>query len=239
MANYRKPPIIEAVIELRTADSVPDRLVDKAASTIRKRYPKSEVLHEFTVKLGLPSAAKTEKIGHKLTADTGEFVSQVARRRMAFSSLAPYPGWTAFTEEFRDIYSRWSKVVGQRRLDRVGIRFINRIDIPLEPSGFLRSEDFLHVGITLPPSTGNFSDAWQVTGVCPVQGTPFMVTIRCGTTDAALFGYASFSLDLDLHTEVDVPQSDTDLWNLLAAAKVAKNQVFEECITDRTRALLA
>jgi len=239
MSPYRKPPITEAIIEFRTAEIVPDKLVDKAASAIRKRYPRAEYLHEFTVKLGAPTNAAPVRIGHKLFSEAGDYVAQPRRRGFALSSLAPYPGWARFTAELEEVWGRWKKAVGPRRLDRIGVRFINRIDVPWVEGERLDSDDYLRVGIKLPESSGNFSSAWQVATVSPVRETPFEVTIRAGTTDPALFGHASFVLDLDLHCAVDVPQADADIFALLAKAKVAKNQVFEECITDQTRALLA
>lgn len=239
MSPYRKPPITEAIIELRTADPVPDKLVDKAAAAIKKRYARAEYLHEFTVKIGATTNDAPVRVGHKLSSERGDYIAQPRRRGLALSSLAPYPGWTNFTVEFEEIWGRWKKAVGPRRLDRVGVRFINRIDVPWVEGQRLDSDDYLRVGIKLPESSGNFSNAWQVATVSPVKETPFNVTIRAGTTDPALFGYASFVLDLDLHCEVDVPQSDADIFALLGKAKLAKNQVFEECITDHTRALLA
>ncbi|MDO8297835.1 MAG: TIGR04255 family protein [Caulobacter sp.] len=239
MAKYQKPPIFEAIIEFRTADAVPDNLVDKAAASIKKRYARAQELHEFKVKLGAGKAPETDRIGYKLASETGEFIAQPRRQGLAFSSLAPYPGWTAFTAEFFEIWKRWKKAVGPHRVGRIGIRFQNRIDVPIGETERIDSDDYLRIGIRLPESSGNFADTWQVAAVSPVKGTPFMVIMKAGTADRALFGHVSYNLDLDLYCDVDVPQSDDDIVNLLAQAKLAKNQVFEECITDKSRALLA
>jgi uncharacterized protein (TIGR04255 family) len=54
---------------------------------------------------------------------------------------------------------------------------------------------------------------------------------------APLLGHSSFVLDQDLHTEINLPQSDDALYILLNQIHVKKNAVFEACITDRAREL--
>lgn len=239
MSDYRMPPITEAVIEMRSASNIPDDLVDKAARAIKKRYPSTQELREFSVKIGDPDSGANTRIGHKLATPDGAFIAQVRRYGLAFSSMAPYPGWTTFTSEFDKVWAQWKKATEAKKIDRIGIRFINRIDIPYDETTLLDSDDYLSVGVRLPAPTGNVAMAWQIVSECPVENTPFNVIIRAGSAESALLGFASYNLDLDLHCSVDVPQTHTDISSLLDQAKSAKNRVFEACITDRTRALLS
>ena len=45
----------------------------------------------------------------------------------------------------------------------------------------------------------------------------------------------SIILDLDLFRDQDVPQEDEAIWGYFAVLHARKNQIFEACITDRTR----
>lgn len=237
--RYAKPSITEAVIEIRTADPIAEAKVRKATKAIGKRYRQTDELREFTMKVGSAEPVASSVVGFRLVSEDARFVAQPRLKGLAFSALAPYPGWTEFTAEFSEVWRLWKKGVGAQRTQRIGVRFLNRIDIPFVPGTTLDSDDYLSVGIRLPPSTGNVSNAWQVGSLSPIQGSRFMVRMQCGSAEAAILNAASYSLDLDFFCEVDVPQADDDILALLNEVKPIKNRVFEECITDKTRALLS
>lgn len=238
--RYAKAPITEAVIELRTEGPVPLEQLRKAEARIRKRYGKSEKLTEFKVTVGDPPQHSLSPAGFKLTSADGSFIVQTRTSALSLSSLAPYPGWSAFTRELEEIWAIWTKAVGRRRLSRIGTRFLNRLDVPFGPDKRLDSDDYLNVGVRLPPCTNNGADGgWQAVSVSLLPDTPFKLRLGCGTAAPAIIGHASFALDIDVFCDVDVPQTDADIWALLAQAKAAKNLVFDECITDKTRALIA
>ena len=46
-------------------------------------------------------------------------------------------------------------------------------------------------------------------------------------------------LDIDIFRTEDLPGNEAQLWELLEQLRQAKNMVFEACITDQTRRLLA
>jgi uncharacterized protein (TIGR04255 family) len=238
MGEYRAPPITEAVIEMRVGAPVPDDQVDKAANAIRKRYSSAQELREFKFVIGEPQTTSV-RVGHRLSMPNGAFIAQPRRQGLAFSCMAPYPGWTAFTAEFRTVWAKWIKATGSRKIDRIGVRFINRIDVPFGGDDPLDSDEYLKVGVRLPKSSGNVAMAWSIGAECPVEDSRFSVVVRAGTAESALLDYASFNLDLDLHYMVDLPQTHADILSLLDEVQSTKNRVFEECITDRTRALLA
>ncbi len=49
---------------------------------------------------------------------------------------------------------------------------------------------------------------------------------------------ASILLDLDLFKAHELPQNEASLWSLLEELHCKKNEIFEGCITDRTRDLI-
>lgn len=238
--RYAKAPITEAVIEFRTETNVPDAQLKKVEARLRKLYGKSERLVEFKVKMASPTEPTASLVGFKLTNDEGTFIVQARKTGLAISALAPYPGWSAFVSEFREAWRLWTKAVGPRRLARIGTRFLNRIDVPFDETGRLESDDYLNVGVKLPHCTNGGADGgWQAVSVSLLPDTLFKLRLGCGTAPPAIIRHASFALDIDVFCDVDVPQDDTDIWDLLAQAKIAKNRVFDECITEQTRALIS
>lgn len=236
MDKYSKPPITEAVIEVRTAGRIKEEDFTHAARLLQKRYKQKEELREFSMTVGSTPTVSQRLGGFKLTNEQATFVALPRKNGLSFSCLAPYPGWSDFTGEFGEVLRSWRKATGARKNERLGVRFMNRIDIPRDR---FNSDEYLTVGINLPPSTHDNSMGWQVGSISPLMGTPYRLGIRCGTADQVLIGHASYILDLDIFIEVDPPQTDTDIMRALSEIKDLKNRVFEECITDKTRQLIA
>lgn len=236
MDSYAKPPITEAVIEVRSASPITEAEFEHVSRLLQKRYKQKEELREFSMTVGPAPSVTNKLLGYRLTNEEASFVAQPRKNGLSFSSLAPYPGWEAFTGEFEEVLRLWRKAVGSRKTERFGVRFMNRIDIPREDN--FNSNDYLNVGIVLPPSTSDASLGWQVGSISPLEGSRFSLGIRCGSTDQVLIAHASYTLDLDFFVEVDAPHTDTDIMAALNEVREIKNRVFEECITDQTRELL-
>jgi uncharacterized protein (TIGR04255 family) len=52
-----------------------------------------------------------------------------------------------------------------------------------------------------------------------------------------LVGFAALVLDIDVFRETNIPRRDEDLWALVNRIRTYKNNIFETCITDQSRAL--
>jgi uncharacterized protein (TIGR04255 family) len=63
------------------------------------------------------------------------------------------------------------------------------------------------------------------------------VSVRSGIAPPAVPGRVSFTLDVDVKRNLEVPQKDADVFELLAAMRKAKNDLFETFITDEAREL--
>ena len=50
--------------------------------------------------------------------------------------------------------------------------------------------------------------------------------------------FLSVLLDIDLFSNVDFASNDDKHWSLLETFRSRKNEIFEACITDKTRELL-
>ncbi len=51
-------------------------------------------------------------------------------------------------------------------------------------------------------------------------------------------GVVSVALDIDLFRIEDVPNSEREIWECFEHLHDSKNQIFEACITDKTRELI-
>lgn len=71
-----------------------------------------------------------------------------------FFSTHPYPGWENFFQRFVRDWELWKRVVGHQHVIRIGVRYINRIDIPIT-GPVVDYESFLSIYPKLPDELGS------------------------------------------------------------------------------------
>ena len=241
-SNYERPPITEAVIELRYADNLSSRAMERIHSQLKRRYDKSEkvstVQFSFDPKEDKLDRTPAEFIGYKLTNKDQTDVVQIKPNSMSCSRLAPYCGWGDFEARARHDWDVWRKIVKNINATRIGVRYINRIDIPFVKDGKIDIEDYLTVVPRYPEPNLLRSFAkytMQVRGDFVEE--PFHLTINCNTVKSPLINHFSIVLDLDLSTSVEIPKRNDQLWELINKMRRHKNDAFEMCVTDEARSL--
>ena len=236
---YKKAPITEAVIELRFARSFDKALIEDAARRLRGEYFYQDPENAVNVKIEV-GTQKTQVD----TAWQGVKLSSLDRTDCVFfrtntficSRLAPYTGWEDFSARALRGWEVWRKTAGSIELARIGVRYINRLDIPSETDASLNVEDYLNVSPHSPGELARPMSSFTMQIVKPLDDD-CMLALNSGTVVPPLIGFASLALDLDVFREVDLPRRDEDLWALINRIRDHKNRVFESCITDRARAL--
>jgi uncharacterized protein (TIGR04255 family) len=240
---YKRPPITEAVIAIGFGAAVEAADLKKADSSFARLYPQHQdarnlnvgVIMPPTHDLGPGTKILHDEIGHRRSSDDQTHIVIVWPTSFVFSQLAPYPGWDDFFERFVRDWALWKKVVGYRSISRVGVRYINRIDIPIT-GNLTQHEEFLNIYPRIPEELGSlFAYSMQTQLQFPeIDGK---ITINTSSIPSPLLEHASFMFDQDLYKENNIPQNDEGLYTLLNQIHVKKNAVFEACITERAREL--
>lgn len=236
--RYRRPPITEAVIEVRFGAPVTNDVVDKVAKRLADRYPLSEHgdISEIAVQIGdRPVLRQGPPLRHyKLRSLDAADILLLQPNSVAISRLPPYPGWEAILERFIRDYEDCRTWLGNPQPIRLGVRYINRIDVP--SPGPIRVEDYLQ----LVPHFENRDQmltnyAMQV--VLPVADGAYSATLNSATVPSPILAHQSFILDIDISREGDLPRKVEGLRQFLEEIRGHKNEIFESCVTDRARAL--
>ncbi|GAC1562801.1 MAG: TIGR04255 family protein [Beijerinckiaceae bacterium] len=235
--QYPRPPIVEAVVELRWEAELPRKVIDRASRRLESKYPVHEELSEFTIEVKPPSAAvKTAFHGIKrLSADRSDIVV-LRPATFSRSRLPPYPGWDGFKTMAQEDWESIRRLLPRSKVSRIGVRYINRIDVPYAGQPVLQNEDYISIFPTTP-----FGDEpliqYAINLIRIDKATGCRVTINTGPVAAPLLGYASLILDIDLAREADISQREDELWSLVNTMGNAKSFIFEQCITDKAREL--
>lgn len=241
---YKQPPITEAVIGVNFENEIGEADLSTLQNKFSQYYPNHQSIENLSLKVALEVGVDNKKtantdvaqeIGHRRsTADMTELLV-ILPKSIVISQLAPYPGWDSFFARFVRDWKLLKRTLGFQPVKRLGVRYINRIDIPCdEPT--IEHEKYLNI-------YPNVTDKFGALSAFAVQAQIFMEDLGCNLTvnsaavPSPILNHASFVIDQDIAKANDAPQKDDDIFALIAKIRVRKNEVFEACVTDRARAL--
>jgi len=237
---YKQPPITEAVIEIRFAAPIDAPRLAEISSDLRAQYPYEQQVTDLRVQLyfvpqATPTAGTIERPGHRLSSLDQTQILLLWPENFIVSQLAPYPGWDEFFERFRRDWSKWKRLIGYQTISRIGVRYINRIDIPFS-GPLVEYEQYINVYPHLPEVFTNVR-GYGVQAQVQLADMDCILTLNSLSVPSPLLGHAAFIVDLDIANEVKPPQNDESLYELLNRIRLKKNEIFESCITPRAREL--
>lgn len=245
MTHYPRAPITEAVIEIRFQEPVPKDLIEKVRVRVldQGHYLLIDPWNMRTVQIDMASVVASvarEATGYRASSLDGADIFLMTTASFSVSRLAPYTEWESFYESAIRDWEIWKRAVGYQRIQRVGVRYINRIDIPSKPGERIQLEDYFTCYPEAPEGTG-FPALANYAMQLQLHGGPdgCNLIINGASVPSPLLNHASFVLDLDISKEGDVPQKDEELWGLIGRIRGYKNTAFESCITDPARALFS
>jgi uncharacterized protein (TIGR04255 family) len=232
--DYRKPPIIEAIIEFQFAGDCSPQIRGKVARRLKKSYPFEESIQEIIVEgAGIAMRQAVSPMGIRLSSSDRASIfslsstpsllppmAEIRSSSFSASQLAPYVGWDDFIVRFFEGWAVVEKHTGHRKLNRIGVRYVNRIDIPgtiENPTSWVR------IGPTLP-------DDFE-----KPLGFALSATIPVGDARANL-GTAIVQSPLPHHASIMLDRNETRR-EILEDFRIKKNSIFESCITDEARRL--
>jgi len=234
--QYRFPPITEAVVEFRFASPISRDEQDQISSKSAKYYPNlSEISNRhFHIEVDKGTAEVTETTTNlrRTNADENE-IFLITPQSFNISQLPLYEGWVAFRQRFQRDWEIAKSILGYRKLERLGIRFINRLDFPFEDD-LVHPAKYLNVYINHPTQYGVMQSSAIQTRYF-VEDLNANMTIQSATVESPLPKHLGILLDIDIGREDDVPQKDDDIFTYFEQVRLFKNQVFEASITDATR----
>ncbi len=172
----------------------------------------------------------------RLASEDETQVAVIGAASLGVSRMAPYAGWAELFARFEADWADLKRVVGYKKVERVGVRYINRIDLPMDDSGRVEHEDYLNLHINLPkdfPDLTNYLMAMDF-NLIDVDCSCHVIT---GPIPPAIIGSVSFLLDIDVFRTDNLPQKDGSIAELLQTIRAKKNNLFETFVTDKCREL--
>jgi uncharacterized protein (TIGR04255 family) len=203
-----------------------------------KQAPMNFVEMGITQQEGQPlqNTISQSLVGVRLSKADDSRVLQIRHEGFAYSHMAPYTDWVTFSGEAQHLWSRFRESCPGAKLSRCALRYINRIDIP-ETS----IEDFDY--FELYPKVPGKLPQKDVVGMTlnlmmPQHDLQCVARIQQALIEPLRPKLLSFILDIDIFRLQIEDWSDEAAWAFLQKLRDRKNEIFEACITDRTRELI-
>lgn len=228
--HYSRSPIVEAIIDLTV--ELPEAVVSSDLERCHDpAYPSKKVLAVPQLEEeGSPTATSPQR-GFEFSSADEKQLYVVHLNGFAMHRLAPYQGWEPFRDEARRLWNIYRQTARPRKVDRVAARYINRLDLPgptVELKDYLKTSPEVSPGL-LQPLAAFFM---QLRFPQPdIRGTLLL-------REAAVESTTSVVLDIDLFRTEELPPDEASMWRLLQDLHQRINEVFEACLTDKTRELI-
>lgn len=241
MPQYKRPPITEAVIGIYFDSIISESDIEKAQAKFSEQYPLVEPFATLGIQVNVSERQTKfdeQSKGFKLTSTDKADVLLVTSRHLTISRLAPYAGWETFRTRASENWRLWKRIIGYRKIGHIGVRYINRIDVPAVPTTRVKIDDYVRVYPEVPESDVFWAMenyAMQLTG--PLGVDDCRLIINSSLVPSPLINHISVVFDIDIVRQDQVPQNDEELWSLIDRIRAHKNRVFESSVSDRAREL--
>ena len=243
--NYKHAPITEAIIDFRVTIAEGNSSTNGLTllkENLVERFPiQEEIQHgnfEFRGGLNIEPEANATMLfaGYRLTSEDKLHVVQITPAGFTFSWLNPYDSWESFRDHTREAWESYKYFMNPVTVNRVAIRYINRLDLPASNPLESYLELFARIPIRYPVRVvASYFLQLQI----PQTDLESMLVINQAQVEPPNPDTLSIILDFDLFRQSNWSiERDDAIWLLLEQLRERKNELFEASITDLTRELI-
>ena len=247
--HYSNAPIQEAVIYVQTVSSTFSNMsrLESCAKKLRETLPLHQKLTETSVGVAVNAGqstnmhANTSFVGYRLeTVEDPKKVLQIKPDSFTFSWLRPYETWEAFCGMAKDYWAVFFESMRPDSISRLGVRYIDRLNLPADEKGLVDHEKYLTVYPHLPPQAG-LTQMVIANAVMQVQmpqpDINAMLVHNQASAPPVEANSISLILDTDIFSDAGWPV-DAAAWEFIDCLHDRHNDAFECFITDLTRELI-
>lgn len=240
-STYPKAPIKEAIIDIRVSPQPEPQLemLRNLGSNLAIAFPSMSELKVLQGVIQLqnlePYANVSGQVnGYLLQSTDSNQLLQLRLDGFCFILLEPYSDWQSFRDLASGYWRQYKNELQIHRPIRLGLRYINRIDIPL-PMRDLR--DYLRTFPEVSTDLDQLLSGYFMQLNMPVPKLNASTTITQAIVAPPNPEYASVMLDIDTARTLEIPTESEEIWTIFEELRIQKNKVFEASITNKTREL--
>ena len=237
--KYERPPIVEAICEFKFD---PESRWDLTIPGLLYENLKYEFPNKGSnLIMGFNIAASPEEIKQNVEKiELAQFkhqnkplLVQVGQHILTINHLAPYSNWENFIVVIEKAYNAYKQVANPSAFQRIGVRYINRIDIPRDKFRFklFTFGPKFWSPVPQPNSVLSF-----ITGVeLPFEGNRDRMKLQLATAQTTQTDMRSFILDIDYYLTDPSLIGFDDAIKWVNDAHKSVEKAFEDSISDKLR----
>jgi len=243
--TFPNAPIQEAILDIfvRLPSSTTLEDLKTFGNPIALKYPETHERVSFSgglqVKLGGESASSTsvKLMGYLFKSPTENKAVQARLDGFTFNKLRPYTKWTEFAKEARELWAMYREVAKPILIDRIGLRYLNRLELPLPIRDF---RDYCLLFPNIPQQLPQQLNSFFMQYGCPIEQSKTAqaeITVTFGPPPP---GKAIIPLILDVAVTDTCnyrPELDTPVWESFEALRKAKNAIFDASTSELAKSL--
>ncbi len=234
-------PIVEAVIDIRAraTEKLEESSLRSHLEAKLKGYgfldSRRQFRGEVKLETGKPPSQVVRDLGWKglrFRSSDEKHIAQFNRDGFVFSRLEPYVNWDQLFGEGLRLLSIFKELARPVEIHRIGLRFINRIQLP---PGELRFEDYIQLAPVSPCGLDLPFHGFMHHDKLAVPGHPYAINVIRTIQPPAGAGGAGIAviLDVDVFTTQGFELDDTLLARRLLEMRWLKNKAFFGSITEK------
>lgn len=241
-----RAPIREAIIDIRFSSKATIEDIKSFADSISDLFTSIEPVIVNDVTFNHSTNAQSSEVTHDqvLTGyvlQSESHIYQVKLDGIVASKLEPYDCWDSFMSDARDFWIKYSSSIEIQKINRIALRYVNCIEIPLN-EGKANLSDYLEAAPELPDNLNVSINAFvsKVQFFMPEYDCQ-AILIHASEGHSKPLDRINIIVDIDVfkeHSETASSRNGGDIWPLFHALRDAKNQIFFSAITEQTKGLL-
>ncbi len=235
---FPNAPIIEAILDIRVilAPGVSIEVFDGFYETIKPKYPlrKNKMHFEASFNLGPKGALVEKKIdtleGYLFDSKEGRIV-QARLNGFTLNKLRPYQNWASMKQEAKELWNLYWSITKPLKISRIGLRFINRIEIPLPIDNFQEYfVTFPNLSSEIPQGIASFFMRLVIPKP-EIEATSIIIE----TMEDEQGGKLPIIFDIDVFIEKDYIGNEERMWSDFDNLRFFKNEIFFRSLTEKTK----
>jgi uncharacterized protein (TIGR04255 family) len=237
--TYPNAPIVEAIFDVKVSNTiiVNPSTFEQFAKLELKEFPISNKRQNVNVRIdntqGPGQIGKTTNLlGYIFSNIQGNRKVQFRLDGYSFNMLRPYSNWEDFSKSAFNHLQKYISVAKPLAITRIGLRYINRIDLPSENQAF---KNYIKYLPTVPAELPNKFEKYFLQMQIPSDDGLSKAVIS-QTFQPDQNGRIPFIIDIDVFQEDRIKASDS-LIERFNNLRNLKNKIFEDLVTDDCKQL--
>ena len=239
---YLNPPVVEALCEVFFTstswdDSTPDRFFEEFKVEFPKRQKR--IFNEARVTVDNDEAvAEVTQLPtwEVFLTESEDRLIQISDKHITFNQLKPYRPFGEWENHFYDALSVYKELTSPQVIERLGVRYINKIEIP---GRRITMEEYFTIFPVLPKGSEGFHGPFMIRCNIPQSAENHVLTMIFSTIepDETIADKQFFLLDLQVQMLIGKHLDEVELKNQIRLAHESAVNAFEGSITDNLRTL--